>query len=368
MNKFVTSALALAAASTISNADPGGDSEWLALDSEITSLASSLSTQGDGGGWSALLRSTYNFSSDQVFTGSPTDPDISGFALDDVDVALWGEQGDYGYRVSFDLGSGSADLEDAFAWWACGDMVTAQMGRYKPNVFRSNYVNPENTVLIDRTVLGSAFDGWDTGIGASGEYDQFGWNVDIQNGSNDQDSDHRWIFRGEYDLGGGAGDVEGALGGNDDLNATAGVTYLWDDTIAGMDRALIGLDFNGHSGPIGFGAEVAFIDEDLANNLNTGGDFLRLGSGFGNLNFGGMTGDDTTAFALTGSFLINEEFEAAARYQDMDNISDNTLITLGLNWYQSGHNAKWQANVTQVDDNVDDSTIFQVGLVVGRTD
>jgi hypothetical protein len=367
MNKFVTGALALAAAGTVSHADPGGDGGWLELDSEISSLASSLSSQGGGGGWSALLRSTYNFSSDQLATGSPTDPDISGFSLDDVDVALWGEVGDYGYRVSFDLGSGSANLEDAFAWWACGDMVTAQMGQYKANVFRSNYVNPENTVAIDRTVLGSAFDGWDTGVGASGEYDQFGWNVDIQNGSNGQDSDHRWIFRGEYDLGGGAGDVEGALGGNDDLNATAGLVYLFDDTITGMDRTLIGADFNGHSGPIGFGAEVAKIDADLANNLNTGGDFLRLGSGVGNLSFADGT-NDPTVFALTGSYLINEEFEAVARYQDMDNFDDNALITLGINWYQSGHNAKWQANVTQIDSNVDDTTVFQVGLVVGSTD
>ena len=63
MNMFVTTALGLAAVTSIGNADPG-DSDWLGLDSEISGLATSLQpAQGDGSGWSALLRSTYNFSS-----------------------------------------------------------------------------------------------------------------------------------------------------------------------------------------------------------------------------------------------------------------------------------------------------------------
>ena len=48
---------------------------------------------------------------------------------------------------------------------------------------------------------------------------------------------------------------------------------------------------------------------------------------------------------------------------------DNTIISAVLNWYQTGKNAKWQAEWKDVDadDGFADGSIFQVGVSVGAS-
>ena len=250
MNKIVTTALAVAAAGSVSSADPG-DSDWLELDSEMTGLASSLSTDDHGMGWSMLLRTYYVFSSDDILTGG-TGPDESGFGFVDVDFALWGSVAEYGWRVNVDLDGGSAVLEDAFAFWDCGEYFTAQFGQFKPQVLRSGFVDPENQLFITRTAMGSRFDIFNLGIGADGYWEQFTWWVSIHNGANGSDSDHLYVIRIEWNMGNGAGDFEGAMGGSDELNATFGLSFVKDDSNDGapqdLDNSVFFLDANGNFG------------------------------------------------------------------------------------------------------------------------
>ena len=91
MNRFVKTALALAVAGSAANAGTG-DNEWLALDSEITGLATSLKPLQDGNGWAALIRAAYSHSSDDIATNftAGDDPDLSGFNFNDVDLSFWG--------------------------------------------------------------------------------------------------------------------------------------------------------------------------------------------------------------------------------------------------------------------------------------
>ena len=104
MNRFVKTALALAVAGSAANAGTG-DNEWLALDSEITGLATSLKPSQDGNAWAALLRGVLSYSSDDIATnfGGGDDPDVSGFGFNDVDLAFWGSQGSYRWRISADI-------------------------------------------------------------------------------------------------------------------------------------------------------------------------------------------------------------------------------------------------------------------------
>ena len=105
MNKLVTTALAVAAAGSLSHADPG-DNDWLELDGEINDLATALTPAQDGMGWSALIRANFLFSNDEVGTGTnfaPDDPDLAGFAFADVDLAFWGSVGNFGWRISTDI-------------------------------------------------------------------------------------------------------------------------------------------------------------------------------------------------------------------------------------------------------------------------
>ena len=369
MKKFVTAALATAVAGSAAFADPS-DNEWLELDSEINNLATNLRPSQDGNGWSALIRSTYTLSFDDVATGGLSD--ISGFDFDDLDVAFWGGASEYGWRLSFDLdgatGAGQLALEDAYVFWDCGD-ITTTMGQFKPKVLRSGYVDPEHQLMIDRTVLGSAFDSWDMGIGASGSFEDVSWFASFQDGSDMDAAAGLWAARVELNLGEAASSnntsalMEGALNGGEGLNATAGLSFVYDDTsaVAGDDTNGIFLDFNGNMGPIGFGAEAAILSDEFAGG--TSGDYSNIMSGIT------LTGD-SVPFALTGSFLVNESFEVGGRIEILDNDgaggNDNTIFSFVANYHQADK-AKWQAqwSLFDGDGSTQDGSVFQIGLVVG---
>ena len=426
MNKFVTTALGLAAVGSVGMADPG-DNEWLGLDSEINHLAKTLTPAQDGMGWSFLMRIAYVYSSDDISTDNVTGAtfggeDISGFDFNDLDLAFWGSVGDFGWRLSMDLlgedhlsaplgptgyglGHISADagdeiqIEDAYAYWDCGEYFTLKMGNFKAPVLRSASIDPENTLFIDRTVLGSAFDFWDTGIMAAGEESGFRWSFAIQDGRTtavsiglgtasinaNEEVDHLYALRVEFDLGEGGGSYEGSRGGNDDLNATIGVSAVVDNTLStpvgndGDDTSFF-LDFNGSVGAIGIGAEIALLDDDVLYVLDP--DYGHINTQAG-INMA-LTGD-ATPWAVTLSYLMNPDWEVGVRYENMDNDdipivvggggmgADNTVASVVVTHYRSGNNAKWQAQWTSVNEDgpglamFDDGGYFQVGLTLGAS-
>jgi len=358
MKRIATGALALAAVGSAAFANTP-DSDWLELDREINSLASAVSTQGPIAGWAVLLRSSYTFSSDDLATNGGSD--VSGWKLEDVRIAAWGEVGDYGWRVSYNFDFGVGLLEDAFAWWLCGEYFTARMGQYVPNTLRSARIYEENLLFISRTLIGDAFYFYDQGIGARGEYNEFAWSIDVMNGSNGQEADHDYALRGEYRLNGGAGDVEGANGASDDLVGTIGLFYFNSDVILG-DAMVYGLDLAGTQGPLSVSGEYIDVGDDIA--ALTGSSF-RLANPL-------VLDADSNPFALTISYMISLELEAAIRYQDTDNGLDQTALTLGVIWYNSGMLARWNAEITSISgDDIGaldgDATVFQVGMSVGNS-
>lgn len=380
MNRFVKTALAIAVAGSAAHAGTG-DNEWAALDSEISGLASPLTPSQDGMGWAVALRAVYSFSSDDLFTFGGMDPDLSGFAFNDIDLAFWGNQGPYSYRVSADIDGNSGsdlDLEDAYVRWGCGGYFDATMGNFKPRLSLSNSVDPERQLFIDRSAVGSSGDWWDNGIGLSGNFEQFNWFAGVQNGSNGHTRDHFYFLRGEFKVGTGAGAYEGAMGSSDALNGTLGLTFINDDTIGDItgdgdsDNTAWILDFGGNISNFGFGAEVAQLDDDFGattdedySNIfdSTGGTFLVLA-------------DDSSPWAVYGSYLINPEWEVAVRYEDLDNDEvlgangpDNTVLSVAANWYRGSNGGKWQAQWSMVDADsaFDDGNIVEIGYSVGST-
>lgn len=361
MNKFVSTALGLVAVGSIGAADPG-DNDWLGLDSEINGLASSLAPAQGGTAWSGLIRTYYGNSSDDISTGGGED--LSGFGFNDIDLAFWGSTGDFSWRISGDLDGGDLDLEDAYVDWSCGPSVRTRLGMMKPNVLRSGIIDPENTLFMDRTVLGSAFDDWDTGAQASGEAGAFSWSFGLFNGRTGEEVDHFYAARFNIDVGGGAGPSEGARGGNDGFQGTIGIAITSNDGGNGADTDNLSqwFDFNGSVGPFGFGVDVGLLDDD--DTYGTASDFGWISAG--SLNLEG----DSTPFSFTASYLINPEWEVGARYEDLDNSDtgdDNSLLTVGASYYRNGNNAKWQAQYTDVDSDGDDGSYFQVGLTAGAS-
>jgi hypothetical protein len=361
MNKFVTSALALGVAGSLAHAGTS-DGEWLELDREISSLAAPVMSPAQGGiNWSALIRVGYAYSDDDA--ALVNDEELLGAEFDDVDLAATGAVADFGWRVSGDLDSGSFSLEDAYVSWQCGEYFTTMLGNHKAAFLRSNMVAPENLLFQNRTAIGSVFDGWDNGLGAHGTFeDMLSWYASIQNGANGSASDQAYYVRLEYNLGEGAGGAEGALGASDELSGTIGVAFANFDDLSGTngDDQVFALDVWGTMGQIGAGFEVASVDEGLA--ATTDEDFLAGPVAV-------VFDADSTPWDITGSFLVNEEVEIGARFESTDSDDDANLITLGVNWYQAGHNAKWQASLTDVssDDDAEEATVWQVGVSVGSS-
>jgi hypothetical protein len=391
MNRFVKTALAIVVAGSAAQAGTGDD-DWKALDSEINGLASSLKPSQDGSGWAVLLRAVYSFSSDDLFTTGGADPDLSGFAFNDIDVAFWGSQGAYTWRVSADLDGNNGsdlDLQDAYVRFKCGEYFDTTMGNYKPRLSLSNSVDPEHQLFIDRSVFGSAGDFWDNGIGVSGALEQISWYAGVMNGQNGHTKDHFYFVRGEYNLGTGAGMYEGAMGSSDTLNGTLGLTFILDDTFdfgnpggpagdfdgdGNVDHTAWVLDFGGSVSNFGFGGEILNLADDFL--AATDEDFSNISStASGPVNNALTLAPGSSPWSVYGSYMISPEWEVAVRYEDLDNSDfagapgpDNTVLSVGANWYR-GTGGKWQAqwSMFNADTGFDEGNILEIGYAVGMS-
>ena len=158
MNKFLTSALTLSVAGSLAHAGTN-DEEWLELDREIESLAAPVMSPAQGGvNLSALIRVNMYYSDDDLATGGGED--IFGVEFQDIDLATWGQVGDFMWRVSgdFDTTGGDLSLEDGYVSWNCYEGIYTKFGSFKAPALRSQMVNPENLLFTNRTALGSVFD------------------------------------------------------------------------------------------------------------------------------------------------------------------------------------------------------------------
>ena len=97
MNKFVLSALALTTTSGLAAAGTGSE-EWLTLDREIESLASTLAPQNADSGVTVhgFVRSSYVTSGD-ILVGTS---DLGGFNMDNIRLSVEGTVGDFTVFVS----------------------------------------------------------------------------------------------------------------------------------------------------------------------------------------------------------------------------------------------------------------------------
>jgi hypothetical protein len=387
MNKFVTGTLALAVAGSVTYAAPP-TSDWLELDSEISTLATSMTATGEYINIKVLLRGGYAYASDDLSTGagmySDAD-DISGFRFWDVVVAGGAQVGDVNLRLSFNFARPETDfsskkslwggeglgavLEDAYAVWSCGDTVDVIAGQYKPHITRTSYTDPENLFFLERSAIGAEFDAYDMGFGLRGSYEQFAWNVDVMNGSsplldNGICSGHVYIVRALWNFGRDAGgyeeDPEDAYGAGDDHAGSLGFFYLSED-ISGADTNIYGIDGQGTFGQIGWGFEYESRDDDAYGILISPWNVLSSGL---------LMQGDSNPFMLYGTYMVNEEWGVGLRYEALDNDddgTDNDIITLGVNMYDVGHNGKIGASIAMISDDRDDATVFQAGYTYGAS-
>lgn len=308
MNKLVFGALAATLVGSVGYASESED--WASLDRELESLSTTLSTQSGGPSIGGYIITWFDSNSDDKDINGA---EIQGFTLKKVRLEAEGAVGDYGYKMSVDFASGSASLKDAYVNWHVGESLNVEAGRFKSPTFRSQLVSSSRLLFRDRTMIGDTF-GRDTGAMISGDFETVGWWLALQNGTDGNREEHMFTGRVAVNLmGDGPGKVEGAYGAPDESELS----------IAGMFQDDSAFD-NGQR----FGGEVYFT----SGPFSASGEILDNDTDVG----------DNTPWDVTVSYMFNEQYEAAARWEDFDDVDNSDALTVGVNRYVDGHNIKWQ--------------------------
>ena len=359
MNKFVLSALALTSASGLAFAGSETE-EWLSLDREIESLASSLAPQSGGAAVSGFIKTSYSNSSD-VTVGAN---DLGGFSLDHARLNFSGSVGDYTLFVSVDSSpaatgfgyfgateaAGALGVLDAFVSWAITDQITGTMGNFNAPVLNSSSLTENRLLFIDRSLNGDLNDSRDLGLMLSGVFDQLSWWVSIQNGLDAAGDDNAFNIRVAFDaMGDGSGqNVEGAWGAGDGTNLTIAAAYfLDDDTVDDFSAAFFEAYFT--SGALSASVEVVAYDDGVLIVTPAGAEA------------------GPTMWAATVSYMFAADaWEGALRFEDLDDAADTTIIIVGVNRYIEGHDAKWQLNYSTIesDTSAAEVDVIAIALVV----
>jgi phosphate-selective porin O/P len=378
MNKFVISALVLSATSSLAIA--GSETkEWSSLDRDIENLASSLAAPGPGFGVGGFVRARFANSGDVDLNGGASGGDLSGFSLGNTRLNFSGSVGDYGVFVSFDLSSNSTFgtgslgglgfLEDAYATFPIGSTVTGRMGQFRRPFLWSSLVDENNLLFLDRSFNGDVWDGRDNGIQVSGSFEQLGWWIAMQNGGDGLIDDYQLTGRIQFNaLGTGIGMQEGAYGASADSNLTIGLGWTDDGSdpanSGGVSDSAIAVDAGYTRGGLSVHAEIVDYDDNQKPDVAING-----GTGVAGFNGSPIATGSETPWAITVGYMVTpNEYELAARYEDLDDDFSTSLTSLGVNRYVQGHNAKWtlQWTSTSADTGgVTDTDTIGLGLTVG---
>lgn len=328
------------------------------LDRDLERLQAALATQSSGGvNLGYLLRSSYGTSGDDIFQPAPG-VDLGGFRMQDAVVWFNGRIGDYEVFIRAD-GSDATDwpfptiasgtpgslmLRDAWARTTLTDGVSLYFGSFRCPVLNSSMLDEGKLAFIDRTRLGQMFDVYQTGAAVVADFDAFHLKLAAQNGADGVADELGIVARAEYKIGEGAKHREGALGA-EGFDATIGAGYF-DDGVA--------TDVN------------AFVVDGYAtmDAFSLHAEFMSMGEGLAGM-MGLAVADEASPYSATFGYRIDDNWEVLARYQDLDDTLETTQIGGAVNYYVAGHAAKWQVNVSQVDNNNDDGMIIQVGLSLG---
>jgi len=316
-----------------------------------------------------LFRAAFDDAGDEL--SGVTDEDVSALRI--YDAQLWFAAALAGYEVFVKLDAGEATafpliagdgvqdidlLRDAWVRKALCDGVYLYVGQYKCPLVASGNVGDGSLAMIDRTRIGYLFSfpgAYQPGVALMGDYGQFHVKLAVQNGADGSSDGLGIVARGEFKVGEGAKQREGALD-SQGFNGTFGVGYFKDDSQIpvgpGQEDFGSGLALDAYAtlARLSAHAEILDADEELARRALAN------------------TTEDATPFSATVGYLITDQIEAFARFQDLDNEDDASIIGGGVNYYVSGHAAKWQVNVSQYDDDNIDGTILQAGLALGHSE
>lgn len=354
------------AADTSVASAPRVHAAWEPVDEALATTVAAAQAQSNGfaiGGW---LRTRYATSSDVTSGGN----DLGGFNLDNARLTFSGNAAE-GFDVFVSLEAGDpaisdaaspgVGLLDAYTAVKLCDSAAVSVGRFSATFLWSSGIEDRRLVFLDRGFLGEATDGRDTGVEFSGAFDRFNWWVAAQNGSDAAGDELALSARASvHVLGDSLCGSEGACGLGDAEHLTIGLAWFDDQNLD--DGTAIGADvLFAKSGWSGIAELVDFQDDirpDAAINTSSG---IVVPSG------AAVTGAETPWNVSVAYMFVPEQWEAAVRWQDLDDDADTTIVTAAVSRYSAGHNAKWtlQFDSASSDTATLDADTLAAGLTVG---
>ena len=347
MNRWFCGVFAAIACGSLASAGTGSD-DWKTLDEEIDVLTSSQPVQGAGPSLGALIRPVY-----VMMDGDDGEPDIGGFALDQADAWVEGMVGTTAWRLAVDFDGtsegGDAALEDAYGLITLTDQVGLTFGQYKNPVLHASRIDPENQILFVRPWIAGGFDYWDQGAMVDFSSGQFGGYFSVQNGETGIEAIHSYMARLEFALNAVTGGMwsKRTTGKLPDGVTQIGVFHYEDDVTA--DAQVNGLDVASNFNNWRVEAEVIDVDKDAPA--------------------GWVAAPDATPWDVGAQFMVNQNFDVAARYQDADDSDSTTGITVGVDYYPGDPTVFWSVEFDMVDSDNDflDGEAIRIGLTLGAS-
>ena len=283
MNKLVISALAATVCVGATNASEG---DWTGLDAELSALSTSLVVK-DGAAVGGYIETTY-------------DADTEAWGIGRNRITLSGDNGGYGYNVSFDATDADA-LDDAYVTFSMFGMGWT-MGTFRAPTTGNHLEAEADLHFLDRNALGGG-GARTTGLMAGGDISGFGWAAHYDDGGD-------ITLRVTYDVMSGDG-----------INLS--VAYGMDD---GADASW--MEANASQGPFG----LSFTTGD------------------------GAGGDDDSCIVV--SYDVNDSWNVALRSEtDQDTASGDDETTIAATHTDGG--ARW---TIQMDDDDEFSVGVLVGF------
>jgi hypothetical protein len=289
---------------------------------------------------------------------SAVDENVWGFETNRAKFMLSGHvvNPDWTYRVDADIGSNNRGPTQLNAWidYNYGDGWSVKMGQMKSNFNREDTVEAQHQLAIERSELAYAFTpGYVDGIRISNKGEQFSFSATISDGARTggtpamgYDTEFAMTSRIEFlamgtwgqfeDFTSPQGSEQGLLLGfslhreraESGLSAGAGAT----------DNELTLFNFDVSYEGDGFNVMFAVMFSDFDNNLPA-------------------ADPDATGYLLQGGYYLNETWELYGRYEaadwDVSGVEDLGILTIGVNKYIAGHNAKWSTDIGFGIDGVD---------------
>jgi hypothetical protein len=317
-----------AAALTLSGFAVASETDYSSFDRDIEALVSGRLADASGPHISGYVQVLYENSGD-ITVGAN---DLGGFGVPRARVTMKGERQGYGYKVQVDFASGTI-LKDAYVDVPVSNH-SVRAGWFRPSISRNGSSSSSKLFFIGRSEIGHLFNERDAGAMFHGEFDQLALFVGLMNGTDGAGDELMTTIRVVFNfLGAGVGNVEGAYGGPDELAGTASIA-MYDD---GETTDGTGTLIEAHVANSQYSAGVEILDTDNAGASVTAGaanSFVM---------------DDTTAMTVYGTYMLTpDQWELGARFQDMDDVDDTTIMEIGVNHYMDGHNLKYSLGYTSI--------------------